>query len=1449
MKHSLLEKLGTTARRDSFTAKSKITINGLLLLFAILLMNTQLSWGQVNYVTWNFTTSITSAAYATNTTNQNSARSTGLTGPTLSLISFNGTGIAGVTGNTLHRTTGWPTTQDNSKYIEFSVTLAAGQKFNDATMSLAIASGVSSITTAPRNYQVQYGWGPSPTFTAVSGSNAAAVSTSGGTVTTLNTASTNNTAIIPAPGNATSTILKIRLIAYGSTSSTGNIQFHTIALTSASLPVTGSSSPTLTADATTNTVDNSIDITFTDDSAWRTAVTAVKIGTTTLTSGTDYDLTAGNLQLKPSGLNVLLTTPGSKSVTVVATGYTDATVTQVINAGAPTANSTATISAALAPNTSRTITCTAKDQYNNLVSGYTFAYDVTLTNNNSTTAESYTINSSPFTATSTSGNSLSATTNASGVATFTAALPATIDPSDGISVQVQLNDDATNVGSAFTFAQLASQTITFGSLSPVTYGDATFGLTATASSTLPVSYTSSNIAVATVTGSTVTIVGAGSTNITVSQAGDGSYNAAEDVIQSLTVNAIALTIPDAVAASRAYNTLLTTNITGTLTGVINSDDVTFDGTLKGTFADANVANGIAVTSACTLAGTKAGNYSLTQPTGLTANITQASQTITFGVLANKTTVDSPFALLATASSALAVTYVSSNTAVATVSGSTVTIVGAGSTTITASQIGDANYAAATPVDQVLLVNPVVYLNQFTGIADCPTNGNVPSVLTNVSGSPLTRSTIVCTNLANLFNSTTLNNSASVNDASYIEFSATAVSGYRLNLTSFSFYRQGSGTAPNSLEVRYSTDGFATSTSWGAAPATPTSGTVATWDFADFSSANAGTVTFRIYPYGTQRADLAVTAAASTGTFRLDDITINGNITAVTSWNGTAWSNGAPTSSLDAIISGNLATSTDLICDDLTINSGMSLEIGAGNKLTVSGNLINNGTLIFKSNATNTAMFDVFNGSQSGNGLVTVERYIPAKRAWRALTAPLKGSDTSIFSQWQNNGTVTAGTGVELWGPGGTGSGSTSNGLEVGSNNSILQYDNSSAGAWAAVTDTKTTNLFTTNANNAFMIFPTGGYGSGYISSSVPATETTLKATGQLITGDVPYSSLPNTSHTLIGNPYASPIDLNSILDANTTLEKFFWVWDPKGANQGTYNTFDAAANTYTFTNVSYSNSTVIQSGQAFFVKALTGQTGSFTISESNKSTGSSNAVFRTAAPELLRVGLYKQINTEWSGRDGAMTVLLPNANTNQTANKMANGTENVAFTKNDLLFASEHHLPLVASDVLNVKVWNTIAGTNYKLKINTEQFTTTNLNATLEDLFTNSRTPLTLNGTAVEYPFAVTTEAASTGNRFRIVFENSALGINNPKASGISILPNPITGDTFQVNLGTLSTGTYSYSISNALGQEVENGSINNVTQNSNYTVKFKYSTANGMYIMKVTGTDNSVFTAKIIKQ
>jgi Right handed beta helix region/Secretion system C-terminal sorting domain len=91
---------------------------------------------------------------------------------------------------------------------------------------------------------------------------------------------------------------------------------------------------------------------------------------------------------------------------------------------------------------------------------------------------------------------------------------------------------------------------------------------------------------------------------------------------------------------------------------------------------------------------------------LTLTVNKASQTINFAALDPKTTSTADFALTATASSTLAVTYTSSNTAVAEVywnSGWKVKIKGEGNTNITASQTGDSNYLAATNVVQQLTI--------------------------------------------------------------------------------------------------------------------------------------------------------------------------------------------------------------------------------------------------------------------------------------------------------------------------------------------------------------------------------------------------------------------------------------------------------------------------------------------------------------------------------------------------------------------------------------------------------------------------------------------------------------------------------------------------------------------------------------------------------------------------
>ena len=127
--------------------------------------------------------------------------------------------------------------------------------------------------------------------------------------------------------------------------------------------------PELTADITDNNVDNDIEITFTDDATWRAAITAVKVGESNLNPA-DYEISEGVIKLKPSVGNALLTLSGIKAITVSATEYSDATVSQIINPGAPTSLVVTTQPAAPATNGAVLATqpvISIKDQYNNTV--------------------------------------------------------------------------------------------------------------------------------------------------------------------------------------------------------------------------------------------------------------------------------------------------------------------------------------------------------------------------------------------------------------------------------------------------------------------------------------------------------------------------------------------------------------------------------------------------------------------------------------------------------------------------------------------------------------------------------------------------------------------------------------------------------------------------------------------------------------------------------------------------------------------------------------------------------------------------------------------------------------------------------------------------------------------------------------------------------------------------
>ena len=108
----------------------------------------------------------------------------------------------------------------------------------------------------------------------------------------------------------------------------------------------------------------------------------------------------------------------------------------------------------------------------------------------------------------------------------------------------------------------------------------------------------------------------------------------------------------------------------------------------------------------TVTATQAGNatFSAATPVSQTITVNPASQTINFPALPNPVNFGvAPITLQATATSGLPVSY--SVTGPASVSSSTLTILGGGTVTVTASQSGNANFAAAPPLTQTTVVNP------------------------------------------------------------------------------------------------------------------------------------------------------------------------------------------------------------------------------------------------------------------------------------------------------------------------------------------------------------------------------------------------------------------------------------------------------------------------------------------------------------------------------------------------------------------------------------------------------------------------------------------------------------------------------------------------------------------------------------------------------------------------
>ena len=458
----------------------------------------------------------------------------------------------------------------------------------------------------------------------------------------------------------------------------------------------------------------------------------------------------------------------------------------------------------------------------------------------------------------------------------------------------------------------------------------------------------------------------------------------------------------------------------------------------------------------------------------------------------------------------------------------------------------------------------------------------------------------------------------------------------------------------------------------------------------------------------------------------------------------------------------------------TLGNALHITAGASpGAVSIGGTtqLVTGGYLTLRSDASGTARIDQITSTATTpiSGNVTVERYIPAGRKWRLLTAPLKGSaGNDIFSNWQNNDVVSGSTGAEIWGSIGTSNPSSSNnGLAGGLGYSMRKF---SSNAWTNISNTNSELLFGSTTNNGFALFVTGPYqnGNGNISSGQSAT--TLRATGSLITGDhiKSLSASVANEYFLVGNPYASPVRPAAI-ELSAGMAGNFWMWDASDINFGRYVAYDRTLDQYSLTGGNgFSNTgpTPIQSGQAFFAKVTTAGPSSLTFRESFKSSSVSGGMFGAQASlslEKIRIHLQRRIGDEYPDADAAWMIFHPSANKYEDpfdGSKLANSSENLTLMRNTRAMTFEYHPTLKRRDTLFMRL-SELKFQEYRIETEGMAWDDTSITAELVDRNNGQRKKINLSSISHHVFMADSTAT----DRYMIVLSKPA-----PPADSIELM-------------------------------------------------------------------------------
>lgn len=592
----------------------------------------------------------------------------------------------------------------------------------------------------------------------------------------------------------------------------------------------------------------------------------------------------------------------------------------------------------------------------------------------------------------------------------------------------------------------------------------------------------------------------------------------------------------------------------------------------------------------------------------------------------------------------------------------------------------------------------------------------------------------------------------------------------------------------------------------------------------------------------------------------------GSLECNTTWNGTTWSGGTPSTNSDAIIASNTAPA-NFTTKTLAISSTFALNT-TGITATVNGNITNNGNgvigtgnlaigansslsgnaISFLGNLTVgsgatlstggllTLACDAVSAGSLGNsagsvsGNVTVQRYIPGgRRAYRFLSHPFTAN--LPMSELTDN--------IDITGTGGSPFTATAS-----NSPSAFMYDNSIANS-SLTTDPGWTALAANsnfNAKTAYRILVRGtkGQTNSLNGGSYTPSAVTLDWAGELNQGSQVITLTnngTNKEYNFIGNPYASVVDL-SLVTKGSNINANFSVWNPNANTKGAYVT------------QAFSTPYRLPSGSAFFTQTAANTNNTITFTEASKSTGTPASLFRNNGTKEDRLVL--EVNTLDGNYADKLEFFFDNNNTHYTGNndelwdaeKMANPETNFYSFSSDGKKLAIDRRPLKDNDAIQLGFTNVVSA-GFTLTVNELPTINTNYDLYLKDKWLNTVTKLEANTTL---NIAVTNDAASQGsNRFELLTKlNKAVMPVLNTAFAVTVYPNPSTDNINITYEGLNEKEATSIRVLNAEGKTVrtmELGKVNAGKQLLNIK-----SFNNGVYTVQLMNGCNKQ-TQAIIKQ